>query len=109
MSKANRILAALATLAGLCAASTGLHTQAHAQAWPQKPIMFVVPFAPGGGTDAFARPLAAQLDTQLGQRVLIENKSGAGPGHGGTYADQPPDDGYTCHIGEAHHSMAPSI
>ncbi len=51
----------LAALAGLRLASTNLY----AQAWPQKPIMFVVPFAPGGGTDAFARPMAAQLDKQL--------------------------------------------
>ena len=49
-----------------------------AQTWPDKPITFIVPFAAGGGTDAFARPLAAQLDTQLGKRVLIENRAGAG-------------------------------
>ena len=41
---------------------------------------------PGGGTDAFARPLAAQLDSQLGQRVLIENKAGAGGTLGASYA-----------------------
>jgi tripartite-type tricarboxylate transporter receptor subunit TctC len=105
MSKANRILASLAALAGLCAASTGLY----AQAWPQKPIMFVVPFAPGGGTDAYARPMAAQLDTQLGQRVLIENKAGAGGTLGATYAFKQPNDGYTFLIGAAHHTIAPSI
>jgi tripartite-type tricarboxylate transporter receptor subunit TctC len=105
MSKANRILASLAALAGLCAASTGLY----AQAWPQKPIMFVVPFAPGGGTDAYARPIAAQLDTQLGQRVLIENKAGAGGTLGATYAFKQPNDGYTFLIGAAHHTIAPSI
>jgi tripartite-type tricarboxylate transporter receptor subunit TctC len=105
MSKATRILASLAALAGLCAASTGLH----AQAWPQKPIMFVVPFAPGGGTDAYARPMAAQLDTQLGQRVLIENKAGAGGTLGATYAFKQPADGYTFFIGAAHHTIAPSI
>lgn len=51
---------------------------AEAQAWPQRPIIVVVPFPAGGGTDAFARPLAAQLDAQLGARVLIENRGGAG-------------------------------
>jgi tripartite-type tricarboxylate transporter receptor subunit TctC len=95
----------LAALAGLCLASTSLY----AQAWPQKPIMFVVPFAPGGGTDAFARPLAAQLDNQLGQRVLIENKAGAGGTLGATYAFKQPADGYTFFIGAAHHTIAPSI
>ena len=45
-----------------------------AQSWPQKPIMLIVPFASGGGTDAFARPLAMQLDPQLGVRVLIDGR-----------------------------------
>ena len=95
-------LAALASLLFLSAA-------AQAQSWPQKPIMFVVPFAPGGGTDAFARPLAAQLDTQLGQRVLIDNKAGAGGTIGASYANKQPADGYTFLIGAAHHTIAPSI
>lgn len=51
-------------------------SMAHAQSWPSRQITFIVPFAPGGGTDAFARPLATQLDTQLGQRVIIENRAG---------------------------------
>ncbi len=63
-------------LAGSAAVTS--QAQAQAQSWPQKPITFVVPFAAGGGTDAFARPLAAQLDMQLGTRVLIENRAGAG-------------------------------
>jgi tripartite-type tricarboxylate transporter receptor subunit TctC len=103
--KVKPVLMSLAALAGLCLASTSLY----AQAWPQKPIMFVVPFAPGGGTDAFARPLAAQLDNQLGQRVLIENKAGAGGTLGATYAFKQPADGYTFFIGAAHHTIAPSI
>lgn len=44
--------------------------QAQAQTWPDKPITFIVPFAAGGGTDAFARPLAAQLDTQPDRHYL---------------------------------------
>jgi tripartite-type tricarboxylate transporter receptor subunit TctC len=103
--KVKPVLMSLAALAGLCLASTSLY----AQTWPQKPIMFVVPFAPGGGTDAFARPLAAQLDNQLGQRVLIENKAGAGGTLGATYAFKQPADGYTFFIGAAHHTIAPSI
>ena len=71
--------------------------------------MFVVPFAPGGGTDAFARPMAAQLDTQLGQRILIENKAGAGGTLGASYAAKQPADGYTFLIAATHHTIAPSI
>jgi tripartite-type tricarboxylate transporter receptor subunit TctC len=103
--KMKTALMPLALLAGLVIQPANLL----AQAWPQKPIMFVVPFAPGGGTDAFARPLAAQLDSQLGQRVLIENKAGAGGTLGASYAFKQPADGYTFLIGAAHHTIAPSI
>jgi tripartite-type tricarboxylate transporter receptor subunit TctC len=94
----------LAALTGL--AATDL---AHAQTWPQRPIIFVVPFAAGGGTDAFARPLAAQLDQQLGTRILIENKAGAGGTTGASAAAKAAPDGYTFFIGAAHHTIAPSL
>ena len=103
--KTKSLLVSLAALACLGVLSTTVH----GQSWPQKPIMFVVPFAPGGGTDAFARPLAAQLDQQLHQRVLIENKAGAGGTLGASYASKQPADGYTFLIGAAHHTIAPSI
>jgi tripartite-type tricarboxylate transporter receptor subunit TctC len=105
VSKAKKLLRSLAAAASLCLVSTSLH----AQSWPQKPITFVVPFAPGGGTDAFARPMAAQLDQQLGTRVLIENKAGAGGTLGASYASKQAADGYTFLIGAAHHTIAPSI
>jgi tripartite-type tricarboxylate transporter receptor subunit TctC len=82
---------------------------AQAQSWPEKPITFIVPFAAGGGTDAFARPLAAQLDTQLGKRVLIENRAGAGGTVGASAASKAAPDGYTFFMGAAHHTIAPSL
>jgi tripartite-type tricarboxylate transporter receptor subunit TctC len=82
---------------------------AQAQSWPEKPITFIVPFAAGGGTDAFARPLAAQLDTQLGKRVLIENRAGAGGTVGASAAAKAAPDGYTFFVGAAHHAIAPSL
>ena len=97
------VYAALTLLAGL---STG---PAQAQSWPDKPITFIVPFAAGGGTDAFARPLAAQLDTQLGKRVLIENRAGAGGTVGASAAAKAAPDGYTFFVGAAHHTIAPSL
>ncbi len=82
---------------------------ASAQTWPSKPVTFVVPFPAGGGTDAFARPLAAQLETQLGQRIIIENRGGAGGTVGASYAAKQPGDGYTFFIGAAHHAIAPAL
>ena len=83
--------------------------QAQAQTWPDKPITFIVPFAAGGGTDAFARPLAAQLDAQLGKRVLIENRAGAGGTVGASAASKAAPDGYTFFMGAAHHAIASSL
>jgi tripartite-type tricarboxylate transporter receptor subunit TctC len=72
-----------------------------AQAWPQRPITLIVPFAAGGGTDAFARPFAQQLDTQLGVRVLVENRAGAGGTTGAAAAAKAEPDGYTFFVGAA--------
>jgi tripartite-type tricarboxylate transporter receptor subunit TctC len=100
------VKALFATAVAAVALAPGL---ACAQAWPQKPIMLVVPFAAGGGTDAFARPLAQQLDTQLGQRFLIENRAGAGGTVGASQASKAAPDGYTFFMGAAHHTIAPAI
>jgi tripartite-type tricarboxylate transporter receptor subunit TctC len=47
-------------------------------AWPSKPVTIVVPFPPGGGTDAFARPLFAVMTKNTGRQFVIDNKGGAG-------------------------------
>jgi tripartite-type tricarboxylate transporter receptor subunit TctC len=98
-------LAALASFALVAA----VPTLAQAQAWPAKPVTLVVPFPPGGGTDAFARPLAAQLSKQLGRQVVIDNKGGAGGTVGASFAAKQAADGYTFFIGAVHHAIAPSF
>jgi len=77
--------------------------------WPERPITLIVPFPAGGGTDTFARPLAAQLTTQLGQTVVIDNKGGAGGTVGAGVAAKAKPDGYTFFMGGAHHALAPSL
>jgi tripartite-type tricarboxylate transporter receptor subunit TctC len=84
---------------------------AHAQpsAWPAKPVMMVVPFPAGGGTDAFARPLSAQFAKQTGEQLVIDNKGGAGGTVGASVAARAAPDGYHLFMGAVHHTIAPSM
>jgi tripartite-type tricarboxylate transporter receptor subunit TctC len=80
-----------------------------AQAWPSKPVTIVVPFPPGGGTDAFARPLFAAMTKTVGRQFLIDNKGGAGGTLGAGIAAKAAPDGYTFFMGAVHHAIAPSM
>jgi tripartite-type tricarboxylate transporter receptor subunit TctC len=82
---------------------------AHAQTWPSKPIIFLNPFPAGGGTDTFARPIAARLSQTLGQQVLIENQGGAGGTVGAANAAKRAADGYNWFFGAVHHTIAESL
>src|SRR4051812_38631788 len=77
--------------------------------WPAKPVMMIVPFPAGGGTDAFARPLAAQFAKQTGKQLVIDNKGGAGGTVGASIASRAPADGYNVFMGAVHHTIAPSM
>ena len=83
--------------------------QVLADTWPSKPITIIVPFPAGGGTDAFARPLSAQLTKNLGKQIIIDNRGGAGGTLGASVAAKAAPDGYTFFMGAAHHAIAPSI
>jgi len=106
MTLSRRTLLALAA-AGL--APAGMMPAAAQQAWPSRSINFIVPFPAGGGTDAFARPIAAQLEQQLGQRIIIDNRGGAGGTVGASAASKAAPDGYTFFVGAAHHTIAPAL
>src|SRR3954463_16360644 len=80
-------------LALICAALVSM--TASAQSWPQKPVRFIVPFAPGGATDIAARMLGEKLTQLWGQSVLIENRAGAGGALGAAEAARAAPDGYT--------------
>lgn len=99
-------IAAGAALAVACAA---VPWAAQAADWPTRPITITVPFPAGGGTDTFARPLAQQLGSQLGQSVVIDNKGGGGGTVGAAVAARAAPDGYNFFLGGAHHALAPSL
>ena len=77
--------------------------------WPSKPVTLVVPFPAGGGTDAFARPFAAQFAKLTGKQLVIDNRGGAGGNLGAGVAAKAAADGYTLFMGAVHHSIAPSM
>ena len=82
---------ALALTAGL----TAMSGAAFAQAWPARPVIWIVPFPAGGPADLLARTLAQELSTKLGQQFVIENRGGAGGNLGGAAAAKADPDGYT--------------
>jgi tripartite-type tricarboxylate transporter receptor subunit TctC len=88
----------LATLA-LVAATLPLMPHAHADAFPDKPIVLVIPFPPGGPTDAMARTLAAEMKERLGQPMIVENRAGAGGNIGAEYVARAAPDGQTLMFG----------
>lgn len=97
--KLKHAVLALAALAGLASPSA----QAQ-QAYPNRPITIIVPFAAGGPTDTVARLIGESMTHTLGQQVLIENVGGAGGTRGAGQVAKAAPDGYTLlihHIGQA--------
>ncbi len=96
-------------LAAAVAAVATPAAHAQAPAWPSRPVRLIVPFPPGGGTDAFARPLAKVLSQNLGQQFVIDNRGGAGGTLGAELAAKSAPDGYTFLVGAVHHTIAVSL
>jgi tripartite-type tricarboxylate transporter receptor subunit TctC len=76
-------------------ASLALLPCVQAQSWPSKPVRYIVPFPPGGGTDVSARLMAPSITSELGQQVVVENRAGAGGMIGVEAAARSAPDGYT--------------
>src|SRR5437763_12850238 len=82
--------------AGAVALSVLGSTRGHAQdAYPQRPVRVIVPYAPGGGTDVFSRLLAAQMEREFGQTLIIDNRGGGGSTIGTQAVANAQPDGYT--------------
>jgi tripartite-type tricarboxylate transporter receptor subunit TctC len=82
---------------------------AFAQAWPDRAIRIVVPFAPGSFTDVAARLLATELTAQLGQPVIVENRGGAGSTAGTLVVVRAEPDGYTLLLTDISLSISPGL
>ena len=80
-----------------------------AAAWPTKPVTFIVPYPPGGGTDVIARIYQEPLSKQLGQPIVIENRGGAGGSLGTGIAARATPDGHTLLFTLSSHSINPII
>ena len=94
----------IATILCTCSAA------AWAQAWPNKPIRWILPFPPGGPSDNISRAVARQLGTRLGQPVVVENRPGANGAIGVTAAARSAPDGYTVVLGTSGtHTINPHL
>src|SRR3546814_260583 len=94
-----------ATLAAAaCAAATGALA-----AYPDKPIVLVVPFAPGGSTTVVARAVAERAEKLLGQPIIVENKPGAGSVVGSNVVAKAAPDGYTLLVGQTGFAVNASL
>ena len=85
----------LCRLAAGALLATSLAASAWAQKYPDHPVTIVVPFPPGGGTDALTRIMQPSLAALWGQPIVVENKPGAAGAIGGDYVAQAKADGYT--------------
>ncbi len=101
-TKVNRMLTAL----GLCSVAIVATAQ---NAWPDKPVRIIVPYAPGGTTDYAARQIAQKLTEQTKQSFFVENKTGASGTIGTDAVAKAAPDGYTLLTNDTTYAMLPSL
>ncbi|MEO5770921.1 MAG: tripartite tricarboxylate transporter substrate-binding protein, partial [Burkholderiaceae bacterium] len=109
MTRRKALAAAASCAAALAVPPAQAQGAAPVAGWPSRPVTIVVPFPPGGGTDAFARPLFAAMTKNVGRQFIIDNKGGAGGTLGAGIAAKAAPDGYTFFMGAVHHTIAPSM
>src|SRR6516164_8703756 len=97
-----RLAAGAAALAAVPRIATG-------ETYPARPVRVIVPLAPGGPTDVFARLMAQKLSEQMGVQFYVENIAGAGGNIGAGRAAQSTPDGYTILVNGANHVVNPAL
>ncbi len=90
-------------------ASCGAFAQSGAQAYPNRPLRFIVPYAAGGNGDIVSRIIAQKLITQIGQQIVIDNRGGAGGNIGAELAARAAPDGYSIMLGTNTHVINMSL
>ncbi len=80
-----------------------------AQSWPDRPVRWVVPYPPGGGTDVISRAMSQKLVTSLGQQIIIDNRGGGGQVIGTEVVAKSRPDGYTILLISLAHSLNPTL
>lgn len=93
------------SIAGLGLLTVG----ADAQTWPTKPLKAIVPVAAGSSTDVIPRVVLEQLSLQLGQSIVVENRTGAGGSIGTAFVAKSDPDGYTVLVHGSAHTIAPAL
>ncbi len=101
--------AQIASVLAAFALSFAAPAQAQAGGYPDKPVRFVVPYPPGGGTDVIARIVQERFQATLGQPILIENRGGAAGSIGSDVVAKAPADGYTVLFTLSSHTINPAI
>src|SRR5262245_57753349 len=110
MSKiARRSFITGAAAAGLTIAGARTTRAQGEGAWPNRPVRFIVPLAPGGAIDFIARAVGDVMTRSIGQQVVVENRTGAGGTIGMDMALKSPPDGYTVLITNDNAASAPHI
>jgi tripartite-type tricarboxylate transporter receptor subunit TctC len=104
-----RFLSTYAAVVSILAVGLLVSPPVAAQAWPTKPVRFIVPFPPGGSVDPLARMVGVKLAESLGQQFIVENRPGAAGSIGAGFAAKAPPDGYTFLFVFDTHAVNPSL